>query len=60
MSSRVERLELSTESDELVILERLDDRDIAIAIMGEDGEETRARIRASALQLGLTTIGAGA
>lgn len=55
--SKIERLEISTEGDELVILEQLDDRDIAIAIMDEDGNETRARIRAAAFSLGLETIG---
>lgn len=53
------RLELDTEGDELLILERLDRGDLAVAIMDGDGNETRVRIQGAALNRWVTLMAGG-
>ena len=61
MSSKPARIELTTEREDLVIIEQMDDdRDIALCIMDDQGEEMRTVIRLSVLQCGLAYIGGDA
>lgn len=54
--NQVERIELSTAGDELLILERLDDRDVAVVIMDDEGNELRARIRSALVRQALEQV----